>query len=41
MTALADPLPSAWRVGLGRGRIEAMTFFRDKMAVCLDRKSVV
>ena len=34
MTALADPLPSAWRVGLGRGRIEAMTFFRDKMAVC-------
>ena len=41
MTTLADPvratedapLPSAWRLGLGRGRIEVMEFFRDKMAV--------
>jgi ABC-2 type transport system permease protein len=28
------PLPSAWRLGLGRGRIEVKSFFRDKMAVC-------
>jgi ABC-2 type transport system permease protein len=42
MTTLADPvratedapLPSAWRLGLGRGRIEVTEFFREKMAVC-------
>jgi ABC-2 type transport system permease protein len=42
MTTLADPvratedapLPSAWRLGLGRGRIEVLEFFREKMAVC-------
>jgi ABC-2 type transport system permease protein len=28
------PLPSAWRVGLGRGQIEVKQFFRQKMAVC-------
>jgi ABC-2 type transport system permease protein len=28
------PLPSVWRVGLSRGRIEVTTFFREKMAVC-------
>jgi ABC-2 type transport system permease protein len=42
MTTLADPvratedapLPSGWRLGLGRGRIEVLEFFREKMAVC-------
>jgi ABC-2 type transport system permease protein len=28
------PLPSAWRVGLGRGQVEVTAFFREKMAVC-------
>jgi ABC-2 type transport system permease protein len=42
MTMLADPvratgqapLPSAWRIGLGRGQIEVKEFFREKMTVC-------
>jgi len=29
----ADRLPSAWRLGLGRGAIEIKAFFREKMAV--------
>jgi ABC-2 type transport system permease protein len=28
------PLPSVWRVGLSRGRVEVTAFFREKMAVC-------
>jgi ABC-2 type transport system permease protein len=32
-TTTAVRLPSAWRLGLGRGGVEVKSFFRDKMAV--------
>jgi ABC-2 type transport system permease protein len=31
--SLTDPLPSVWRLGLGRGGVEVKAFFREKMAV--------